>query len=64
MGRKVIDWFCGTGKSDAPEMTEEEKEEHLKRVTDISETKTQMIILNIAAVAVMCISIFFWAFFG
>ncbi|XP_072024831.1 sodium/glucose cotransporter 4-like [Amphiura filiformis] len=63
-GRKVFDWFCGTGKSDAPEMTQEEKEEYLKKVTDIKETKPQMIILNVSAVIVMCVSIFFWAFFG
>ena len=63
-GRKVVDWFCGTGKSDAPEMTKEEKEEYMKKVTDIKETKMEKIILNVAAIIVMCISIFFWAFFG
>lgn len=63
-GRKTLDWFCGTGKSEVPEMTTEELAEMKKLMTNIDETRRDTIILNIGAVLLMCTSVFFWAFFG
>ncbi|XP_071496854.1 sodium/glucose cotransporter 4-like [Diadema antillarum] len=60
--RKLVDWICGTGKQ--PEMTAEEKEEQMKRMTDIEETRRDRFILNVTAIITMGVSVFFWAFYG
>ena len=63
-GRKVVDWFCGTGEQKAPEMTPQQKYEQLLIMTDIKETKREKILLNLGAVGCMCLSVFFYAYFG
>lgn len=63
-GRRVVDWLCGTGKKNDEGMTSEQQKEILKQMTDIKETRKETVILNIFAVLLMCVSIFFWAFFG
>ncbi|XP_072024828.1 sodium/glucose cotransporter 4-like [Amphiura filiformis] len=63
-GRKVLDWFCGTGGQNAPEMSKQERYEQLLTMTDIKETKREKVILNLGAICVMCISVFFYAYFG
>ncbi|XP_038054726.1 sodium/glucose cotransporter 4-like [Patiria miniata] len=65
IARRVVDWLCGTGKQDKGDgLTEEQRKELMKKMTDIKETRKETIILNIAAILLMCSSIFFWAFFG
>ncbi|XP_071791025.1 sodium/glucose cotransporter 4-like [Asterias amurensis] len=65
VGRRVVDWLCGTGKKGGDEdITEEQQKEIMKQMTDIKETRKETVILNIFAVLLMCVSVFFWAFFG
>ena len=65
VGRRVVDWLCGSGKKGGDEdITEEQQKEIMKQMTDIKETRKETVILNIFAVLLMCVSVFFWAFFG
>lgn len=57
LGRRVVDWFCGTGGSTEDEHTE------VSTATSIKETKKEKIILNAFAIVLMGISVFFYTYY-
>ncbi|XP_071946517.1 sodium/glucose cotransporter 4-like [Antedon mediterranea] len=59
--RKVLDWFCGTGNK---RQAVDEDQTSFTKDTSIKEGHREKIILNIGAVALMCTSVFFWAYYG
>ncbi|XP_033126646.1 sodium/glucose cotransporter 4-like [Anneissia japonica] len=59
--RKILDWFCGTGK---PQQVGDETEEDVTKDVSIHEGRRDQIILNIGAFLLMLTSVFMWSYYA
>lgn len=61
--KKVVDWMCGTGKTEQVAPTAEEIAA-LEKLSNLEESRLEKIILNCFAVFMLGCSVFLWAFFA
>lgn len=61
---KIIGWFCGISDTQAPEPTEEEVTEASKQLPDISENPLWKNLVNVNALIMMTVAVYFWGFYA
>lgn len=61
---KIIGWFCGISDTQAPEPTEEEVTEASKQLPDISENPLWKNIVNVNALIMMTVAVYFWGYYA
>ncbi|KAG2470706.1 SC5A1 protein, partial [Polypterus senegalus] len=62
--RKFYNWFCGFNQGPAPTLTQEEKEAMEKKLTDTSEVPFWRSVVNVNAVILLAVAVFFHGFYG
>ncbi|XP_032899392.1 LOW QUALITY PROTEIN: sodium/glucose cotransporter 1-like [Amblyraja radiata] len=61
--KKGYNWFCGFGQK-AQKLSKEEEEILQKKLTDISEVPLWRNVVNINAIILLSVCVFFWAFYA
>ncbi|KAM9306283.1 sodium/glucose cotransporter 1 [Pholidichthys leucotaenia] len=62
--KKALMCFCGLEQKNAPKLTPEEEEEMKKKLTDTSEVPLWRNIVNINAIILLCVAVFFHGYYG
>ncbi|XP_048467368.1 sodium/glucose cotransporter 1 [Rhincodon typus] len=61
--KKTYNWFCGFDQT-AKKLSKEEQEAMQQKLTDISEVPLWRNVVNINAIVLLAVCIFFWAFYA
>ncbi|XP_069789721.1 sodium/glucose cotransporter 1 isoform X2 [Narcine bancroftii] len=61
--KKTYNWFCGFDQK-SPKLTKEEEEKLKEKMTDISEIPLWRNVVNINAIILLSVCVFFWAFYA
>ncbi|XP_027882095.1 sodium/glucose cotransporter 1-like [Xiphophorus couchianus] len=62
--KKAVMCFCGLEKTKAPKMTEEEKAEMKRKLTDTTEEPLWRNVVNANAIILLAVAVFFHGYFG
>ncbi|KAM4532767.1 sodium/glucose cotransporter 1-like [Fundulus diaphanus] len=62
--KKAVMCFCGLEKTKAVKLTTEEEEELKKKLTDTTEEPLWRNVVNINAIILLCVAVFFHGYFG
>ncbi|XP_037548025.1 sodium/glucose cotransporter 1 [Nematolebias whitei] len=62
--KKAVMCFCGLDQKKAPELSPEEQAELKKQLTDTSEKPLWRNVVNINAIILLCVAVFFHGYFG
>ncbi|KAL2100452.1 hypothetical protein ACEWY4_004846 [Coilia grayii] len=62
--KKAYNWFCGFEDQKAPKLSAEEQEELQKKLTDTSEVPLWKNVVNVNAIILLCVCVFFHGFYG
>ncbi|XP_051777027.1 sodium/glucose cotransporter 1 isoform X3 [Erpetoichthys calabaricus] len=62
--RKFYNWFCGFSQGPAPTLSQEEKEAMERKLTDTSEVPVWRNVVNVNAVVLLAVAVFFHGFYG
>ncbi|XP_077478555.1 sodium/glucose cotransporter 1 [Stigmatopora argus] len=62
--KKAVACFCGLEQKNAPKLSEEEQAELQKKLTDTTERPLWRNIVNINAIILLCVAVFFHGFYG
>ncbi|XP_012731830.2 sodium/glucose cotransporter 1 [Fundulus heteroclitus] len=62
--KKAVMCFCGLEKTKAVKLTPEEEEELKKKLTDTTEEPLWRNVVNINAIILLCVAVFFHGYFG
>ncbi|XP_049595009.1 sodium/glucose cotransporter 1 isoform X1 [Syngnathus scovelli] len=62
--KKALEAFCGLDQKKAPKLSEEEQAELQKKLTDTSEIPLWRNVVNINAIILLCVAVFFHGFYG
>ncbi|XP_069038313.1 sodium/glucose cotransporter 1 [Lepisosteus oculatus] len=62
--RKAYNWFCGFEQSTGPQLSAEEQAELQRKLTDTTEQPLWRNVVNINAIILLTVAVFFHGFFG
>ncbi|XP_057675341.1 sodium/glucose cotransporter 1 isoform X2 [Corythoichthys intestinalis] len=62
--KKTLECFCGLEQKKAPKLSKEEEAELQKKLTDTTEVPLWRNVVNINAILLLCVAVFFHGFYG